>query len=450
MNRVCLLFVLIVGCQPTSEVRERPRDRSAGGSSEGAIQEINRVYRVARFVRAQKVGEPQKVTLAGGVVATRVLLQQTRWVLLRGQQSAIKSLARRAELMRLAEAERLKHMRRVDNFAQLWWVAKSASARAGGDLKTALKPTDKPHTQHRELVFLGRDDRVAWYAYAPIPAWVRIQKKLALQGGDLPIPALVRGLSVKDPHETTALDCYYLLREAGPTAMAEVDKAIAAKSDSRYRAVRAVGRQADPRVTAWLMRLVESADKVVVSAAHKALCVLPRKEAAALYVKWLAEGAGRRDVTLELSAVDQVGATQAAASLPKVLASPHRVLEYRQAFELSRKLAGKPLPEQLLKTEQQLQQDGFAGGERRPDKDRIEYGVLKVVQSPDAEAAAVVGLSLALFVSKGNYEATRKAGVTILKKLKRGRGRKLVGRLAKACRSAADREALQRVLAAMK
>ena len=80
----------------------------------------------------------------------------------------------------------------------------------------------------------------------------------------------------------------------------------------------------------------------------------------------------------------------------------------------------------------------------------IASGVKAILGSPDSEAAAVIGLSLALFVAKGNYEATNKAGLEILKKTAGDQGLMLVMHLSKALRDLADQGAVQRVLTSLR
>jgi hypothetical protein len=434
---------------PESDPVSRPA-RRATGRPDAPLHEIHQVYRVARQVRAQKVGEPDEVTLTGGVRAGTVLLQRTRWEMKFLGQSAVMSLQLRSRYMRLPEAERKKHMLRYDEYVQVWWVRRADLQGEPAPLKKRIKPTTRPHRQHREVAFLGRDSRFAWYVYAPIHDWVRIQKVLSLGGGDDAIAALIRGLGVKDKHDATQVGCFYLLSDLGPKAIGALESAIAHKHSQRGQAIRAVGRDRGKVVTSWLMRLVGSGDPVVAKAARSSVLYPPRKAAASLYVKWLAAGAGKRWVGLELSACAVVKAKGAAQVIPRILASPHRVSEYRQAFMLRRTLANKPVVQALLDAEQRLIRAGFAMGSRQPDRAALAAGVNSILGSPDAEAAAVIGLTLALFISKGNYEATNKAGLEILKKIAGDQGLMLVMHLSKAIRDLGDQSAVQRIATALR
>jgi len=453
---VCMaLMALIPGCPHGTAVQvpgSGPSSRSPrrpSGRPDAPLHEIHQVYRMARQVRAQKVGEPDEVKLTGGVRAGTVLLQRTRWVMKVVGQSMVLGLQRRSRYMKLPDAERKKHMTRYDDFVQVWWVRRADLVGKPAALKKLLKPTRRPHRWHREVVFLGLDSRFAWYIYASIHDWVRIQKALSLGGGDDAIAALIRGLGIKDRHDATQVGCFYLLSDRGAEAIGALETAIANKHPHRGQAIRAVGRDRGKVVTSWLVRLVGSGDAVVDKAARSAVLYPPRKAAAPLYVKWLAAGAGKRWVGRELSACAAVKAQGAARIIPRILASPHRVSEYRQAFTLRRTLTNRPVAQALFDAEQRVIRAGLAMGTRQPDGAALAAGVKAILGSPDSEAAAVIGLSLALFVSKGNYEAANKAGVEILKKVAGDQGLMLVIHLSKALRDLGDQGAVQRIASAL-
>lgn len=449
------LMTLVPGCPHGTAVQAPESDPSSGssrrptGRPDAPLHEIHQVYRMARQVRAQKVGEPDEVKLTGGVQAGTVLLQRTRWMMKFVGQSVVHSLQLRSRYMKLPDAERKKHMTRYDDFVQVWWVRRAGLRGQPVALKKRLKPTKRPHRQHREVTFLGLDSKFAWYAYTPIHDWVRIQKALSLGGGDDATAALIRGLGVKDKHDATQVGCFYLLSDRGAKAISALETAIASKHPQRGQAIRAVGRDRGKVVTSWLVRLVGSADSVVDKAARSAVLYPARKAAAPLYVKWLAAGAGKRWVGRELSACAAVKAQGAARIIPVILASPHRVSEYRQAFILRRMLTNKPVAQALLDAEQRVIRAGFAMGSRQPDGAALAAGVKAILGSPDSETAAVIGLSLALFISKGNYEATNKAGMEILKKISGDQGLMLVIHLSKVLRDLGDQSAVQRIASAM-
>ncbi|MFH2006397.1 MAG: hypothetical protein ABI333_07420 [bacterium] len=449
MRRLWLLVIPLLGCQTGTSLPDRSDPRRQV-RLDTPLHEIHQVYRIAGVVRAQKVGAPREVTVKGDLIAGEVILQRTRWDLLYMGQSAAHGLGLRAKYMKLPEPERSKHLRRVDNFVQVWWVPLADAPAVGSELKRYLKPTPRYHEQHRELAFVGRDSRFAWYLYAPIRDWVRVQRELSLGGGDSAFAGLIRGLGVKDRHGSTALGCHWLLGDAGPAAIGALEKVIADKHPQRRDAIRAVGRHSSGAMTAWLMRLTAAPDKEVSGAARAVLLHPARKEARALYVRWLDEGAGKRWVREELSACAAVDARAAMPILSRILASPHRIYEYQQAFQLSRRWAGRPIAQSLLRAAETIRRAGFSIGRREPDRSKLAEGAKVLLGSPDGEAAAVLALSLAVFMSKGNYEATRRTGVEILRKLRGRRGERLVSHLAKTCRHIGDQQAAQRLVAELR
>lgn len=446
------VMMAMPGCPHGTSVRVPDPSPPADGSRPRAerpdapLHEIHQVYRMARQVRAQKVHEPDEVAVTGNIRAGTVLLQRTRWVMKFAGQSMVASLQRRSRYMRLPEAERKKHMFRYDDFVQVWWVRRADFQGSASLLKKNLKPTKRPHGQHREVALLGLDSRFAWFVYAPIPDWVRMQRALSLGGGDDATEALIRGLGVKDKHDATQVGCFYLLSDLGAKAIGALETAIANKHPQRGQAIRAVGRDRGKVVSSWLMRLVASPDPVASKAARSAVLYPPRKAAAPLYVKWLADGAGKRWVGRELSACAAVMASGAAAILPRILANPYRVSEYRKAFELKRALENRAVAQSLLDAEGRVIRAGVALGSHQPDTAALAAGVKAILGSPDREAAAVIGLSLALYVSKGNYEATNKAGLEILNKVAGTQGLMLVMHLSKSVRDLGDQSAVQRIV----
>ncbi len=451
-----ILITVGAGCPHGTAVRVPDPDPAARtsrprtGRPDAPLHEIHQVYRIARQVRAQKVGAPDEVSLGGNVRAGVVLLQRTQWVMKFAGQSMVLGLKLRTRYMRMPEVERKKHMVRHDDFVQVWWVRRADLSGAAGVLKKRLKPTSRPHRQHREVAFLGRDSRFAWFVYAPIQDWVRIQKALSLGGGDNAMAALIRGLGIKDKHDGTQVGCYYLLSDMGAKAISALETAIANKHPQRGQAIRAVGRDRGKVVTSWLVRLVSSTDPVSAKAARSAVLYPPRKGAEDLYVKWLAAGAGKRGVWRELDACTAVKVKGAAKVIPRILASPQSVAEYRKAFFLRRVLANKPVARVLLDAQQRVIRAGLSMGSRQPDRAAVAAGIKSILGSPDNEAAAVIGLTLALFVAKGDYEATNKAGLEILKKTTGDQGLLLVMHLSKAVRDLGDQSAVQRLLTALR
>jgi hypothetical protein len=386
-------------------------------------EQIGRIAQVLGYRDGLRI---EQVAVRGGPANTAIL-RRTHWELKSLPQSGALSQQMHAAAMMLPEAERLERMNRIDDHVQFWGMTQRAGA--APDAKGGLAPADLPHRQHRELFYLGRAGGFSWYGFMPIYEFVFLQKKLSLDGEDF-LPALVRGMAIRDFGSCTANSCSGLLGLEGARALEAIDQAIADRLPQRAQLVGAMHSSQDQAVTRWLIGLLSSADAEVAREARRTLLWSPRAEAVGLYVEWLAEGAGRQEVLQELSACRKLKAQRAAASLPKVLAAPASLYEYRQALEMSRELAGKPaMPKDMLAAEQEIQESGYGSGPKF-DQAEVDRAVQAILAADDPEAAAAVAMSLATYVTKGDTRAIRKAGVEILRRLPGGEGKRLAVLLA--------------------
>jgi hypothetical protein len=422
--------LLLSGCGgAVVYVKDEPRARRAGPKRDPHA-EIHRLYRMARRVGYQQVSSPSTTNLRDGTQLQTAQLTRTRWILRQAGQSVANSLRRRAEYLKLPPKERTRYMRRVDQVVQLWWMPRDELPAPGAKLLSRFDPPDSAHSRHREVAFLGESDANAWFIFAPIPTWVELQSAEKLTGGSDPVAAVIRGLAVRDPGGWTAFSCFDLLAGFGPQALDAVKKAVAKKRPQRGSAIRALGRHPDTRIGQALIRWVSSADPKVAGAARRALLEYPRRAAAALYERWLAAAAGKQPTLPLLRAIEKADVRQAVPHLQKVLARPHSVQEYLFAFRLSREFVGPEIPAVLSAATQTILKHGLrAGPARTPDPQAIDAAVEKVLSAGDAEAIAVTGLRLALFVSKGDYRAANRAGLEILERAPKDAGQKLVTRL---------------------
>ena len=204
-------------------------------------------------------------------------------------------------------------------------------------LPTGAKPPDRsklvltklPHRQFRDF-FLGTAAGAALYGYLRIYDFVELEKKLPLAGGDDVLAAIIRGMNVTDTGNATANGCEMLLGEEAPAALPTIDKAIADHLPEPYRFLRAMHVSKDPAVTGWLKRLTGDSNAEIATAARETLLQSPRTEAADLYAKWLADGAGKRP---RLSRACSLPGNQApgcgCCGLPTILATPASVLNYQ-------------------------------------------------------------------------------------------------------------------------
>ena len=342
-----------------------------------------------------------------------------------------------AAAMKLPEAERLQSMNRFDDHIQIWGVELPANAEPYD--KAGLVADDVPHRQHRELFYLSRDKNFAWYGFMPIYDFAHVERKLSLKGEDV-LPALLRGVVTEDLGSFAGSSCETWLSREGARALKIIDEAIAARLPQRARLVAAMRGSRDEAVNRWLIGLLASTDADVAGAARNAFLGWPREEANPLYAKWLAEGAGQRDVTRELEVCRQMKVSQAASSLPKVLAAPASVKEYRLALEMSHEFAGKPaMPADALAAEERIYKFGY-GSKPGFDQRKVDEAVDAILAAAAAEDAAAIGMSLAVARTKGDFSAVRRAGVQILRRVPGDEGKRLARLLARTNRVGLEAE----------
>lgn len=402
-------------------------DSETISKDEAFKQGVERIIKVLPYGNAPYACLRIRQVTWNGQPASAAILRRTTWQLKFSPQSADASIQMETEAMKLPEAERLKTMDRFDDHIQVWGVELPADAEPYD--KATLVADPVPHRQHRELFYLGRDKDFAWYAFMPIDEFAQVESQLSLKGEDV-LPALIRGVVTEDLGSDTAYSCGCWLSHEGARALKPIDDAIAARLPQRTRLVWAMRSSRDEAVTRWLVGLSDSTDADVAATARHTLVALPRQEAVPLYAKWLAEGAGQREVTRELEACRKFKVAEAATSLPKVLATPASVKEYRLALEMSHEFAGKPaMPADALAAEERIEKSGYGSGSGF-DQQKVNEAVDEIVASADVDAAAAIGMSLAVSAGKGDTPAVRQAGVKILRRLPDGKGKRLATLLA--------------------
>jgi hypothetical protein len=410
---------------------------------------------LAPLVRGKPLGRFEEMTLAGGVKTQSIVFRETLWELKDEPQSVDASGRMEREAMKLPEAERLELMNRIDDHIQIWIVPLKGEPKVGANLKAALPPNPQPHEHFREMAYLGQGHGYAWYMYAPIYARTFVQEKLGLQGGEDPLAAAVRGTTVEDRGMCTRNSCAGLLGAAGPRAFPYIEKAIAEGHPLRCRMVSELRVATDLRVTEWLVRQTRSPGRDVARTAKVTLIWSPRKEAAALYLKWLEESAGKKTEDWPndgaqrlLMACKEAGATGIEKILPRVLESPTSLWEYRAAFLMQRELAGRPVAKAMLDAEAAILKTGYAGNTEN-NLDKVQEAVKTILAADDAEAAATIGLCLATWSTKANTGAANEAGREILRQVPGDKGKSLAALLARTCVDDSTRAAMAQVLKAL-
>ena len=314
---------------------------------------------------------------------------------------------------------------------QFWVLHVSSKNGFPEKTKNILTPEDKPNKYHRELAFLGVKDGLAWFSYSPIYYWVFIQRELGFTGGDDPIAAAIRGTIIDDTGCMTRNSCYPIISDAGTKAIPYLENAIKENHSELYYLIWAFYSM-EPGAVKWLMLQTVSTNHIIATASRQNLIFRPRKEAIQLYLKWLSDDAGKKDVTEILKDCRTLEVHDIKEPLLKVLSSPYSVYEYRIAFEMRRELVGKPVPKELIDAEKKICKLGFG---RKEEIDTLKLSDLidVIVKSNDYDAAAAIGISLATFFTKGNVDSIRESGITILSSLPNGKGLILARLICKTC-----------------
>ena len=403
--------------------------------------------------------EPAETVFSDGTRALTVVFTTERWKLQDRLVPQSREMGAKMfqEAMRLPEAERLNRVDHIVGHTQVWAVPLEPGVKAGADLKAALPPNPLAHEDYQEPAFLGNGRGYAWYMVARISTWVYVQERLRLSDGDDPLAAAARGMTVIDKKMRTRDSCIYILASAGARALPYAEKAVAERQPWRGEIVGAFRICTDPQVSAWLVELAGSADADVAKAAKYALISTPRREAAALYLRWLEEALGHKDSYDSYNRCQLVKACMVApapgldAMLRRAAQSPCGLRDYLEAFYALREVAGPPIPKELAEARREIdrQEENAARDtyERNPqgnwtarhvgdpyDQKKVDAAVTAILASPDRDAAAVLGLELAMYNDKVSNDLIlnmRRAGLAILRGLPDGKGRRLVSHLAK-------------------
>jgi hypothetical protein len=399
---------------------------------------------VPRITGKEIISGPKATILPGGVTVQTLILRQTRWALKDLPQSAELSSKMEVEAMRLPEEKRRELMNRTDDHIQLWLVSLVGPAEVNAAWKPQFRPQPLSNQYHRELAFLGTGSGYAWFGWMPIYEWIHLQTELRLEHGDDPLAGAARGLGVEDLGSMTANSTEGYLSQAGARALPCL-KPLLASTNTFHRALSVLSRIPGPEATGLLLTYAVSTDRQAAARARYLLAFYPRPEAEESYFKWLEEDAGRAPVLQLMEACARINQPRLAPLLPRILAAPKSVHELRRAFELSRSLSGRTIPVEILKAEESIKVHGYRNG-KNFDLQKVDAAAADLIHSPDTEAAGCIGVSLALATTKGDWGPANQAGLTVLKGLPNGQGRRLAGALYDSCDDAWVRERLSGIV----
>jgi hypothetical protein len=354
----------------------------------------------------------QTVQLDNQVEATTYLYKQSEWILKSIPQSAMLSQQMDREARQLPESERLKTMDKFEDYTQIWIVSLHKYPQATAELKRFLQPLDKPNRFHRELAYLGHNQTEAWYAYMPIYEWTSLQKEAGLTDGDDRLAAAVRGLTLDDQGSRTRNSTSWILTEAGARALPYLEPLLSTTNDTT--ALNVIATIQAREATELLVRIAKGPNQQQARTVSHLLKHFPHPAAKELYFHWLEAQAGKEPVYELLLICAKLDEPRTAKYLPRILDHPKTLREFRLAFELSRTANHRPISPQLLQWEQEIKSYGYASSTNY-NQTRVDAAAAKLMDSPDSEAAAVIGLSLVAATTKGDWRPANQAGIRILK-----------------------------------
>ncbi len=202
------------------------------------------------------------------------------------------------------------------------------------------------HTHHLESTYLGLKEGVHYYAFAPIPESLSVQKQLNLQGGVNWQWLAAKGTVINDEGRYTANSCVFLFKEGDDTGVQHLMTFATQNSKDSWYSVLGLGNVPTKQATAQLISLYKANSEDFRKAAAYALIHEPlRKEAKAEYIDMLYKGLY---VEHAAKAASDWGWGDALPALQMAIDKPESPMSLVAAIEAERKLSGKPIPENVL------------------------------------------------------------------------------------------------------
>jgi len=277
----------------------------------------------------------------------------------------------------------------------------------------------KLEQQHFAItVHMGQGMGFHWFARGPLYWQDVVRTKLGLVGGEDRVAVLIKGLAAKD--SSTASTCRHLLAEIGEKAVPQLQAALKEHEGRQTfgNIVGALRRIPGKRTTAILKGLY--AEEKTRGSAEYALIHQPfRKGAKEEYLGMLRRG---RYVYQAAEACIRFKWKEAIPILQDLFERPASRGEFMAAFEAVRRLKGT-YPEPLFSAREVLRK-------RDAEPAKVDAAKRTIIDSPDKEAAAVIGISLATFRTKGPAHEVTQRGRDILERLPRAHVLELLNRLA--------------------
>jgi hypothetical protein len=276
-------------------------------------------------------------------------------------------------------------------------------------------------------VALGEGHGFEWFSYSTIPMQHFVREQLKLSGGDDRLQLAIRGLSVVDEGTNTRDSVMRLFPHFGEKGFDALDEVVRTGSDPT-NAIHSMAFFRDARATARLVELYKSHNEQVHRAAAYALIYQPyRRDAKEAYFDMIAR---QLHVTEAMRACLEQDWKDALPVIEAVVEKPSSLGAYREAYKISRELSGNPIDAELFEAATIIQCQSSSDRASQPTEQELRAARRTIVESPDAEGAAFVALSLATFVTKGNTALVNRDGIEILRELPRPLVVKMLNRLA--------------------
>lgn len=279
--------------------------------------------------------------------------------------------------------------------------------------------------QYVRAVAMGTGYGYAWFGKLRLPDQNRVRKQLELAGGDDPIRIAIEGLKIKDKGSYTRNSAESMLIGYGVKAVPYLEELLRNPNEAeeyKGRALQIMGGIQGDRSTGILREFYRSkptTGTLAVAAAY-GLCRAPyRASAKAEYLDMLRrteQDPYRQNmfVTHAGEACCEFGWREAIPILNEVYRHPIGARNSRTAFELKRRLEGRPVPKELFDAEEVVKSADSYMEERRPSEEALRKAIDAIANCPDQEAAMVVAVSMMLATTKGSFEITNASGKEIL------------------------------------
>lgn len=301
------------------------------------------------------------------------------------------------------------------NYSRIWLVPlkeNDGKVKNLVDIKKWLMPeTALPHRKERRMIYMGKDDLYAWYAYMPAREYLELSKNLNLSGGDDKIQIAIYLTSIFNEWSGD----YSLLNEflyfKGAELLPYLDEMVADYFPMRGKIIKNL-KSKDPQIIAWLlMQARSSKDTVTKYAASDNLFSAECRPEMQQYKKTLTAALDAEpNEFLETLKKLKIPGTVEYCEL--VSNNPQNWDEYKLAFYYLRHREGRAISPKIKNAEQILMHnlDNCGYDSKLPRLKRcsreVNEAIDTVIASPDKQEAFICGVNL-LYYTFGKEDDKR-------------------------------------------